>query len=93
MKSTKDLVTKRDLAKVRNVILRVEKVAKRAAKSRRRFALYRSLKSVYRAYCLLEDQRLLGALKVFLAQEYKISADYDWHSIRRIIEATALAGC
>jgi len=89
MKSTNP-ITKRDLAKVRKVILRVEMVAKRAAKSKRRFALYRYLKSVYRTYCLLEDLRLLGALKVFLAQEYKISADYDWHSIRRIIEATAL---
>ena len=87
MKSTNP-ITKRDLAKVRKVILRVEKVAKRAAKSKRRFALYRYLKAVYRAYSELEDQRLLRALKIFLACKYKISADYDWHSIRRIIEAS-----
>ncbi|ANW00079.1 hypothetical protein [Bradyrhizobium icense] len=32
----------------------------------------------------------ISTLKQFLAQEYAISADYQWHSIRRIIEATAL---
>lgn len=90
MKSTQRTVTNRDLAKVRKVIHRAEKAAKRSAKSKRRYALYRYLKSVYRGYCVLEDQRLLGALKVFLAREYKISADYEWHAIRRIIEATAV---
>jgi hypothetical protein len=90
MKLTGKTATKRDLAKVRKVIRQVEKAAKRSAKSKRRFALYRYLKSVYRGYCVLEDQRLLRALKIFLAREYSLSAEYDLHSIRRIIEATAV---
>jgi hypothetical protein len=90
MKSNTGSVTKRDFAKVRKIIRRAVEAAKRSAKSKRRFALYKYLKSVYRGYCELEDQRLLRASKILLDREFNVPADYEWHSIRRIIEATAL---
>lgn len=74
-------------ALVKAAINRVEKAEARSAKSRKRFAHYRYLRAVYRAYCELEDKRLLKRLRRYLIRNHQIR-DEDAHAIRMIIDAT-----
>ncbi|UGY28872.1 hypothetical protein J4G48_0006215 [Bradyrhizobium barranii subsp. apii] len=71
------------LAKVRNA-------ACRASKSKRRFADYRFLRSVLRAYDYFSDENLLPHLSEIAPSVLMTPVRTGWHPLRIIIEATCI---
>lgn len=77
----------------KKIIARIQKVGKAAAKaarSERRFADYRYLRSVLSAYQYLEEHDLLTYLTEIAPSTLKTPVRADWHPLRVIIEATCI---
>ena len=69
-------------------ILKVRKAGDRAARSSRRFAEYRYLRAVLRAYVIFSDNDLLNHLVVIAPSELMTPVRAKSHPIRMIIEAS-----
>jgi hypothetical protein len=69
-------------------IRKVRKAGARATRSEERFADYRYLRSVLRAYEYLSDNELLTHLAVIAPSELMTPVRAGWHPIRIIIEAS-----
>lgn len=77
---------------LRDELKEVRRSAQKHRDTRKRFAVYRYLRSVLRCYCRIERRELLRALRLLLDHEYGIPDDRKCHPIRAIIDATALLG-
>lgn len=76
---------------VRKIVARVEKVreaANKATKSKRRFADYRYLRSVLRAYIYFEDDDLLPSMVEIAPSVLITPVRANWHPLRVIIDAS-----
>lgn len=69
-------------------IRRVRKVADRTSQSTRRFAEYKYLRAVFRAYHLFAQNNLLNHLTVIAPSELMTVVRANCHPIRIIIDAT-----
>jgi hypothetical protein len=69
-------------------ILKVRKASDRAAESTSKFAQYRYLRSVLRAYAFFSDNNLLGHLAVIAPSALMAPVRAGWHPIRIIIDAS-----
>lgn len=73
------------------IVARIEKVrraAEKAAKSKKRFAQFRYLRSVFRAYLYLDDNHLLSHLIEIAPSVFRARVRSDFHPLRVIIEAS-----
>jgi hypothetical protein len=78
--------------KVEEIFQRIQKVRKTALKSMRsknRFADYRYLRSVLRAYKCFEANSLLNLMRKVAPNTFMTPARANWHSLRLLIEATS----
>lgn len=71
-------------------IKKVQKAAEKAARSKRRFADYRYLRSVLSAYRYFEDNGLLSYLTEIAPSTLLTPVRTNWHPLRVIIEATCI---
>lgn len=71
-------------------IQKVRRVAEKAAKRKHRFADYRYLRSVFRAYSYFDDEDLLSHLMEVAPSTLITPVRADWHPLRVIIEATCI---
>ncbi|UGY25489.1 hypothetical protein HU675_0000630 [Bradyrhizobium septentrionale] len=71
-------------------IAKVRKAACRASESKRRFAEYRYLRSVLRAYDYFSDEELLSRLSEIAPSLLMTPVRADSHPLRIIIEATCI---
>ncbi|MBR1030271.1 MULTISPECIES: hypothetical protein [Bradyrhizobium] len=71
-------------------IRKVRKAAEKASESHRRFADYRYLRAVLRAYRYFDDNNLLPHLLETAPSLLMTPVRADWHPLRVIIEATCL---
>jgi hypothetical protein len=69
-------------------ILKVRKAGDRAAQSERKFADYRYLRSVLRAYEFFSDENLLGHLAEIAPSALLTPVRRGWHELRIIVEAS-----
>ncbi|MET4320316.1 hypothetical protein [Bradyrhizobium sp. RT5a] len=69
---------------------RVRKAAERAASSQHRFAEYKYLRSVLRAYRHFDDEDLLSHLMEVAPSKLMTPVRADWHPLRVIIEASCM---
>ncbi|UGY21033.1 MULTISPECIES: hypothetical protein [Bradyrhizobium] len=78
-----------EIDQIRAQLDQVRKVAKKVARSEKRFADYRYLRAVYRTLHTLGDANLLPILARAVRQEYSIPKRAGTHALRTIIDATA----
>lgn len=71
-------------------IQKVRKAADKAARSKHRFAAYRYLRAVLRAYISISEEDLLDHLAAIAPSTLMTPVRADWHPIRLIIEATCI---
>ncbi|WP_338821867.1 hypothetical protein WDM22_33025 [Bradyrhizobium septentrionale] len=71
-------------------IAKIRNAARRASKSKRRFADYRYLRSVLRAYEYFSDENLLPRLSEIAPSVLITPVRQGWHPLRIIIEATCI---
>ncbi|MCC8952705.1 hypothetical protein H8B02_04250 [Bradyrhizobium sp. Pear77] len=71
-------------------IAKVRNAARRASKSKRRFADYRYLRSVLRAYDYFSDENLLPRLSEISPSVLMTPVRAGWHPLRIIIDATCV---
>jgi hypothetical protein len=69
-------------------IRKVRRAAEKSAKSKKRFAHRRYLRSVYRAYRHFEDNNLLPHLIEIAPSVFRARVRSDFHPVRVIIEAS-----
>ncbi|MVT63949.1 hypothetical protein GPL21_02305 [Bradyrhizobium pachyrhizi] len=84
-------ITQNEVSQIRARLNRVRKVAKKITRSEKRFADYRYLRAVYRAFHTLGDDNLLPILARVACQEYSIPKRAGTHPLRTIIDATVTA--
>lgn len=82
-------ITQKEVDQIRARIDKVRKIAKKAARSEKRFADYRYLRAVYWAFNALGDNNLLPILARVACQEFNIPKRAGTHPLRTIIDATA----
>ena len=70
-------------------IMRVRKAALKSMRSKHRFADYRYLRSVLRAYRYFEANSLLSLLRDVAPRTFETPARQNWHYLRLLIEATS----
>jgi hypothetical protein len=75
--------------KIISRILKVRKAGDRAARSKRRFADYRYLRSVLRAYEYFSDNNILEHLTVIAPSELMTAVRAGSHPLRIIIDASS----
>jgi len=76
--------TKKIVARIK----RVQRAAEKAARRKQRFADYRYLRSVLRAYSYFDDHDLLSHLMEIAPSVLMTPVRADWHPLRVIIEAS-----
>lgn len=77
----------------RKIVARIQKVrraAERAAKRKQRFADYRYLRAVLRAYSYFDDEDLLSHLLEVAPSTLMTPVRVGWHPLRVIIEASCI---
>ena len=87
MKSAQAL-QKQQVKRIYQRIFRVRKTAFKTMRSKNRFADYRYLRSVFRAYRYFEANSLLSLFRHAAPCFFEHPARASWHSLRLLIEAS-----
>lgn len=74
--------------KIIDQIIKVRKTADLVSRSKRRFAEYRYLKAILRAYRYLNDNELLSAMMEVAPAVLIVPVRSGWHPLRVLVEAT-----
>jgi len=89
MEIRRPLTNQQETKRILKILARVQRADRVRLRSRRRFASYRFLRSVFRAYLALQHDHLIHTLPDIAYQEFAVPKRKSWHPIRVILEANS----